>query len=386
MRAASALSTSTNVKACLEECSQTLRATLGQVDLLTIFASSDWSRDLDALVAGFQRELAPTAVIGCSGESIVGRGREIEMSPAISVWGAELPNVQLDAMHLTYQADEAQFRGWSSGWSSGSDATSGNEETAFLLADPYSFPADLLMLHLADRRAGFMPILGGMASGGPQGSNRIIVDNEVRREGAAFLTVRGDVTIRSLVSQGCRPVGPPLVVTRAERNVIQALGGKPAAEQLDNVFQQAANREQQLMQRGLQLGRVISEYQDHFQQGDFLVRGVMGVEPDGGLVVSDYVRVGQTVRFHVRDAETADAELHELLAAAKSEADAKAAMLFTCDGRGSRLFPNPHHDALAIAKQLDDPPLAGFFAQGELGPVGGQNFMHGYTASVALWA
>jgi small ligand-binding sensory domain FIST len=200
--------------------------------------------------------------------------------------------------------------------------------------------------------------------------------------------LQGDLKYRSVVSQGCRPIGKPLVVTKSRDNYILELGGKTPLIHLQNLWNELGDRDQNLVQQGMHLGVVINEYRDTFQRGDFLVRNVLGIDRNtGALGVTDRIRVGQTVQFHVRDAATADEDLRLLL-----ESDAKAhagpprgALLFSCNGRGTRLFPQPNHDAGVIQELLGPVPLAGFFAQGELGPVGGQNFIHGFTASVLLF-
>jgi small ligand-binding sensory domain FIST len=178
------------------------------------------------------------------------------------------------------------------------------------------------------------------------------------------------------------------VVTKSEGNVIYELGGKPALLQLKTIFDALPTSEQQLVQTGLHLGRVVNEYQDEFEQGDFLVRNVMGIDPnDGSVAVGDFFRPGQTVQFHVRDQKSADSEMRILLAQARdgSETRPGGGLLFTCNGRGTRLFPEPDHDAALISEMLGKIPVAGFFAAGELGPIGGKNFMHGFTASAVLF-
>jgi small ligand-binding sensory domain FIST len=196
------------------------------------------------------------------------------------------------------------------------------------------------------------------------------------------------VRATTIVSQGCRPVGRHLIVTRVEANVIHQLGGRSALLQLKEVFDTLPTTEQRMVQTGLHLGRAVNECQDRFEQGDFLVRNVMGIDPDSGsIAVGDYLRAGQTVQFHVRDQKTADEEMRHLLAAVRDDASRspRGGLLFTCNGRGTRLFPQPHHDAQLIQRYLGEIPLAGFFAAGELGPIGGKNFMHGFTASMVFF-
>jgi small ligand-binding sensory domain FIST len=257
-----------------------------------------------------------------------------------------------------------------------------------MLGEPFTFPAEQLLERMNEDRPG-VPILGGMASAGHEpGENRLVRGRETFAEGAVAALVHGPIRMQAVVSQGCRPIGKPFVVTKAERNVIYELGGRPALLQLKELFDTLPTREQMLVQRHLHVGRVVSEYRERFEQGDFLVRNVIGIDPSAGAIaIGDYIRPGQTVQFHVRDQAAADGELKQMLADARKSSDepAAAALLFSCNGRGTNMFSEPHHDAEVIYRARGDIPLAGFFAQGEFGPVGEQNFVHGFTASVALF-
>jgi small ligand-binding sensory domain FIST len=213
----------------------------------------------------------------------------------------------------------------------------------------------------------------------------LIFGSEELSSGAVGISLDGGTGIRTIVSQGCRPIGPPLVVTKAERNLILGLGGKPAFAQFRQIYDELPAHEQSLVRHGLHVGVVINEYQDEFTRGDFLVRNVVGADPESGVIaIGDYVRVGQTVRFHLRDAKSADEDLREMLAAAKI-AEPAGALLFTCNGRGTRMFEAPDHDANCIRDAFGELPVAGFFAQGEIGPIGRRNFLHGFTASIAVF-
>jgi len=189
------------------------------------------------------------------------------------------------------------------------------------------------------------------------------------------------------VSQGCRPVGRPMVIPRSKENVIEQLGGKAAMEALRDTVNELPEAERQKLANGLFLGRAVSEYREKFGRGDFLVRNVMGVDQEqGSIAVNDYVRTGQTVQFHVRDAATAGEDLSMLLCAERDKSvRAAGGLLFSCNGRGSRMFKQPCHDIGAARKAMPTTPVAGFFAAGEFGPVGGKNFIHGHTASFALF-
>jgi small ligand-binding sensory domain FIST len=386
IQCASAVSTQTDAQAALREACHVARNQLGgQPDLAVLFFSAHHAGQADRLAAGACELLGTESLIGCSGEAIVGVGREIEEEPALSLWLAHWPGVRSSLFHL--QFERTREGGVIQGWP---DPLAGEwppDTFLLLLGEPFSFPADLLLDRLNEDRPG-VPVIGGMASGSSEpGNHRLLLGRESLAEGAVAALVSGPVRLRTVVSQGCRPIGRRYVVTKAERNVIHELGGKPALIQLKEIFDGLPTREQLLVQKALHVGRVVSEYQERFEQGDFLVRNVVGIDPNNGAIaIGDYIRVGQTVQFHVRDQEAADTELKQLLAAASKRSTGPAgALLFTCNGRGTRMFSQPNHDAECLAKVLGPLPVAGLFAQGEFGPIGRQNFLHGFTASVAIF-
>jgi small ligand-binding sensory domain FIST len=348
-------------------------------DLVVAFASAHHAEALGRLGAEVRRRRLGRHVIGCTGEAIVGEGREVEDAPALSVWAARLPGAVIEPVRLTY---DGGFTGWPTP-DPGAGASS-----LILLADPFTLPPDRFFKTLAGT-APTLPVVGGMASAAQSpGGNRLVLDDAAYGDGAVGVALGGRVAVRTIVSQGCRPIGRPYVVTKAEGNLIRELGGRPSLDVLRELFASLSDAEQVLVQEGLHIGRVINEYQESFRRGDFLVRNVLGVDEQGAVAISDVVRVGQTVQFHVRDAETADEDLRGLLdreRAERPDAPRFGALLFSCNGRGTRLFGTPNHDVAALHGSLGPIPVAGFFAMGELGPVGGQNFVHGFTAAVALF-
>jgi small ligand-binding sensory domain FIST len=214
------------------------------------------------------------------------------------------------------------------------------------------------------------------------GGNRLVVDDRILTDGAVGAYLGPGVDVTSVVSQGCRPVGDPFVITRAEGNIVYELAGKPALERLQDVARALDEDDRQLLSQGVHLGRVIDESKTTFGPGDFLVRNVLGGDPsNGAIAVGDLVEVGSTAQFQVRDAASADADLRHLL----DGRHADAALVFTCNGRGTRLFGRPDHDAEAVAEEFPGAAVAGMFCAGELGPVGRKNFLHGFTASVVLF-
>jgi small ligand-binding sensory domain FIST len=381
-----ALSTQENSQDAIKEvCREATTRLSARPDLAMLFVSPHHAEKTRELAQFVCRAIGNESLLGCTGESIVGSNREIEGQRAISLWLASLPNSTVQLMHLNFEqtGEGGTFTGWPTDlpepWPSGA--------AMLLLGEPFSFPADELIRRLNEDHPG-VAVLGGMASGGvAPGENRLLMGSEEFTQGAVAAMIHGQVRIRSVVSQGCRPIGKPFVVTRSEANVIHELGGVSPLARLQEVYETLTDQERLLVQHGLHVGRVLSEYQDQFVRGDFLVRNVIGADPrTGAIAVGDFVRPGQTVQFHIRDEQTADEDLRELLqAAAASGGQARGALLFTCNGRGTRLFSSADHDVACLRDVLGDIPVAGFFAQGEIGPIGGNNFLHGFTASVALF-
>ena len=382
MTSVSALSTLADSAAAFEAVAERALAGLGgrTADLAVLFATKHHAESLEQLGRQVRARGIARHLVGCTGESIVGEDREVEDAPALSLWAICLPGVKIDVRRLSF--DRQGLHGMPS------DDETNPPEVLIVLGDPFSFPADEF-LKAVQARSTKLPVVGGMASAGQSpGGNRLILDDDAFENGAVAVALRGPVTVRTVVSQGCRPIGRTMIVTRAERNVIRELGRRPALEVLREVFDDLPPEDQERVQQGLHIGRVINEYQETFQRGDFLVRNVIGADDSGGIAVTDVIRVGQTVQFHVRDADSADEDLRAMLSRerlARPQSHVGGALLFTCNGRGTRLFNAPNHDVRVLHEILGPVPVAGFFAMGELGPVGGQNFVHGFTASVVLF-
>ena len=254
--------------------------------------------------------------------------------------------------------------------------------TLVLLADPFSFPTDRLLREI-DATCPHLRVIGGLASAGNQpGQNRFVLGDEVFDDGAVGLLFPPGEAVTAVVSQGCRPIGHPYVVTRGERNLIHELAGRPVLERLQEIIEGLDGADRALAQRGLHIGIVVNEHKLDFDRGDFLVRGVLGIDRESrGLAVGDVVETGTSVQFQVRDAASADEDLSHLM----SGYAADAALLFTCNGRGRRLFGVDDHDASVVSEAIAPAPVAGMFCAGEFGPVGRRSFVHGFTASVALF-
>ena len=349
--------------------------------LAVLFASARFLAVAEDLVAAITEQTGPLPLIGCVGEAVAGGAREVESEPAVSLWlGAGLGPVETFAMEYIRTPSGGAYGGYL--------FPREPEGAHLMICDPFTFPADGLLTHLNEQVPGAV-VMGGMASAAraPRQS-RLFLDNRVLSAGAVGVHLP-NAEVHPLVAQGCRPIGDAYIVTRADGSLIHELGGRPPLVRLREMAAALPSRDQELLAQGLQLGVVIDEYRAEPGQGDFLIRGVVGADPDSGTIaVGDQIQVGQTVQFHVRDAQSADEDLRRALErelAALGGRRPAGALLFTCNGRGSRLFTEPDHDTGLIAATLGDIPLAGFFCAGELGPVGGQNFLHTFTASIALF-
>lgn len=383
MQFVSAVSDRANTAEALEQVIDAARQ-LKQIDFAALYITGAHAGEAEWISERINSELEPATLIGCTGEGVIGGDREIERAPGISLLAGALPGARVGPVLI--EPDE--WEDLLGEQVSLIERLGHGEETRALIGmgDPWTCPIDALMKNLDNLK---LPLIGGMASAARQpGENRLFFNDRVLDGGFVGVTLNGAIQVDSIVSQGCRPIGQRFVVTRAHENIIEQLGGKRAIDQLRDVIEAMPDADKQLLRYGLYIGRAISEYRDTFGRGDFLIRNVMQLDQENGaLALGDYVRVGQTVQFHVRDAATAEEDYRLLIqsAADRGKSSAQAALMFSCNGRGTRMFAQSCHD-IAVAHEIlgEQLPIAGFFAAGELGPVGGQNFIHGHTASVAI--
>jgi small ligand-binding sensory domain FIST len=344
-------------------------------DLVVCFVSPHFVGAFDDFAFAVANLLEPRVLLGATTVAVIGGAHEVEDGPAVSLFAAVFDDASLTPVELALEAtpDGAVITGWPE-----LDAV---PETLLLLADPFSFPTDGFLQQLDARSPGIRVIGGAASAANGPGGNRLLLDGRVAASGAVGVVLDG-VDVQSVVSQGCRPLGRPYVVTRAEQNRVEELAGAPALERLQGDAAAASAEDRELIRHGLHVGVVVDEHRAEFGRGDFLVRNVVGADPSSGaLAIGAEVEVGQTVQFHVRDAQAADEDLQELLAGH----DARGALLFTCNGRGRRFFGVADHDAGMLERLLGPLPVAGALCAGEIGPVGGRNFLHGYTATIALF-
>lgn len=353
----------------------------GQPDLCVVFVAPQHLPQLDEALREIEARITPQVMLGCAAAGVVGPGREIERGPGAVVWTAELPGAEIEPFEV--EGDP----GTGPEMLVGVPAADRGTEAVLVLADPYGFPAASLLQRFNEEWPG-VPVLGGLASAYREGSAPLIFNGAASRAGAVGCLLRG-VNLTPCVSQGATPVGPEMAITAGGGNVIAELASKPAVERLGEVVQGLDPDEREAAASGLLLGIVIDENRPEHERGDFLVRPIVGADRDSGSVaVGEPVRIGQTVRLHVRDGASADADLREALAlqaGATGSGGAAGALMFTCNGRGRGLFGVADHDADAVEDALGA-PVGGFFCAGEIGPVGGRNFLHGFTATLAVFA
>ena len=390
MKWTSALSEQPVLEDAIAECGAAIKSSVADesLDLAVAFISPHYEESYERVADLMAETLGAKHVFGCSGGGVIGNGLEVEQRAGISITAAVLPNVDINPFHLQVHGLPDLDAGPDK-WEDLIGVTADKDPHFVMLADPYSFPVqDLLMgMDYAYPKA---TKIGGLASGASrQGGNALFLDGEVLRTGAIGLALDGNITVDTVVAQGCRPIGVPMRISKSDRNMLLELDGQAPMEVLQNMLQVLPERDQELIRHSLFLGVVTDELIENPVQGDFLVRNVVGMDQStGGLAIGEMLKEGQLVQFHLRDAETSADDLQAVLtryADEHRENDIPGALLFSCLGRGQYLYGRANHDTDIFREKLGDVPLGGFFCNGEIGPVSGTTFLHGYTSSFGLF-
>ncbi len=383
MRFVARCSTSDTAADAVVHVTRELAAELGGApDLVIAFTARHAGEVLTEIAHHVHADSPGALVLGATAEATLSGPRELEGTHSISLMAARLPGVTLTPLQFTQARIEAP-EPWTTLLRDTPDLRG-----ILVLADPFSTDVRALLETSNENHRG-VPVFGGLASAArTPGGNTLFGPDGPTHEGVVGLAFSGAVRIDTLVSQGCKPVGKSFIATRCDRNFIHTLRGRPALEVLREVLQELSPADEALLDNGIFVGRAIDEYRTHHGRGDFLMQGLLGANPaEGALAIAGEARTGMTVQFHVRDAVSADEDLRQLLEARRTDAaEMRGALLFSCNGRGLRMWQEPNHDAGLIVEALPGVPVAGFFAAGELGPVGPQSFVHGFTASVALFS
>jgi small ligand-binding sensory domain FIST len=351
----------------------------GEVDLAFLFLSAAHLDEAAAAMQAVRGVLEPRHLLGCVAGGVLARDREVETGAGAAVWAARLPGAEVEPFHARADVEAG------SATVTGFPEPRADASLVALLVDPFTFPVAPFLERLNEQRPA-LPLIGGLATGGGEaGSGALMADGELHEDGAVGVVVSGAPVV-TVVSQGCAPLGPESIVTRAEGNVVFELAGRPALERLREIVTALSPAEQRLASEGLLAGLVIDENKAEYGREDYLMRGLLGADQESGAIaIGAPARVGQTLRFHARDPGSADEDLRRALADGLGETRAAGALLFTCNGRGRAMFDAPDHDARLVRSALSGDGLAGFFCGGEIGPVGGRAFLHGFTATLAVF-
>ena len=390
MRWSSAVSDAPSVADAVSQCAATIEAEFvaPAADLIVAFASAHHATDFEAVPELVRQHIGDGLLIGCSGGGVIGAGREVEHRPGFAMTVAHLPDVELAPFHIENDtlpdADSAPEK-----WEALVGTRADVQPQFILLADPFSIAAESLLMGL-DYAFPKSVKIGGLASGAQQpGGNALYLADNLHRSGAVGVAMHGAIAVDTIVAQGCRPIGRPMQVTSCSKNTLLELDERKPLEVLKTIFEGLSERDQQLVSHSLFLGVVMDPLNDSPQLGDYLIRNIIGADHErGALAIGEMLKEGQTVQFHLRDAETSVQDLDALLSRYGSENpiyEDTGALLFSCLGRGEYLYGRPDHDTDMFREKVSAMPLTGFFCNGEIGQVDGTTYLHGYTSSFGIF-
>lgn len=357
----------------------------GRVSCAFVFVSAQYRPYLTDFLELLQVHGHVPIIAGASGAGLIAIGEEAEGVEGFSALFMHLPETKLHSFALT--AEELTQLSSPADWHRATGVGPHEVDAWIALGNPISLPLEDWLEEWNAAYPG-VPCLGGLASAAPLSEDMFVFQDHRLVDSAVALGFKGGLKVHTIVSQGCRPVGEPFTITGAEQNVIVTLAQRPAYERLSETFDALAANEKARAAGNIFAGLAMSEYIDEFKTGDFLVRNLLAADPQSGaLAIGAMPRVGQTLQFQLRDRRSANEDLQRMLLE-KTRAGLRpfASLVFSCNGRGQGLFRVPNHDAAALSEHLGPRPSAGFFCNGEIGPVGGRNYVHGYTASIALFA
>jgi len=384
------LSTRTRYQDAFEEAAASISSQLGgqKPDLVLIFLSSHYEDEYQRLPLDVKSRFKGAVLLGCSGGAIIGKGQEVEDRPALSITAAVLPDVAIVPFHVP-PGELPDVDGAAASWEARLGLVPEQEPDFIVLPDPFSSDAQQLAWGL-DAAYPRSTVVGGLASGArAPGENALYIGGRTYTSGVVGIAIYGDIKVDTVVAQGCRPLGQPMRITRSQRNLLFELDGQPAVEVLDQVFTRLDEREQQIFQLSPMLGIAMDSDRTDFGPGDFLIRNLVGLDRSHGvLAVAAMLETDTMVQFHIRDAAASAHDLAGVLTRHRmgdSGNRALGALLFSCLGRGRQFYGAADHDTELFREHFGDIALGGFFCSGEIGPVHGRTFLHGYTSSFGLF-
>lgn len=372
----------------LQKWAADLRAQLpAQVTLGLVFVSPKFFSQAKQVLEILRVHAQIPLLAGCSSQSLIAGAEEVEENPGLTLGLYSLPDADLKAFYFKQeQVEEANGPGY---WrlETGIEPEQTNGWLAFI--DPFHLDSEA-WLNTWNEAYAPLPVMGGLASGDfTEQRTQVYLNGDVFEEGGVAISIGGEVKLAGVISQGCTPIGETWTLTRVEENIIHEIGNRPAYKVLEETFNQLTPQEQKIARNNLFVGLVVNEYLEDFHRGDFLIRNLLGADPrTGSIAVGAFPRTGQTMQFQRRSAAAAMEDMEELLGRAKHELESVSiygGCLCSCNGRGQGLFGRPNHDAKSVQDRFGPIGLAGFFCNGEIGPIGEKNFLHGFTASLALF-
>ncbi len=387
MKWANALSTRPSLEAAVAEVVELASSSLqAPADLGLVFISSAFTSEYPRLLPLLQERLSVPVLIGCSGGGIVGMQQgqiqEMEGSPALSLTLAHLPNVEVKAFHVVAE-ELPDLDSSPTAWVDLFGVAPSPTPQFIVISEPFSSQINDLLQGLDFAYPGSVSV-GGLASSSQIGGRiSLFINDRIYKEGTVGVALSGNIVLEAIVAQGCRPIGKPYQISSCERNILLELEAQPPLVVLRNLLESLSEYDRQLAQHSLFVGVARDEFKQNLEQGDFLIRNLLGVDPKfGAIAVGDRLRPGQRIQFHLRDAETSADDLEYLLGRYQKQTQfqsAAGALMFACVGRGEELYGKPNFDSQMFSRYLNNVPLGGFFCGGEIGPVGGNTFLHGYT-------
>jgi small ligand-binding sensory domain FIST len=390
MQWANALSTRPSLEAAIADVVQRATSSLTErPDLGIVFISSAFTSEFSRILPLLAERLSVPVLIGCSGGGVVGKSQwgftqELEAEPALSLTLAHLPGVDIKPLHIVAE-DLPDLDSSPNAWTDLIGVPPASSPQFILLSGQFSSGISNLLQGLDFAYPGSVTIGGQASSGVAGGRIALFLNDRLYREGIVGVALSGNIVLETIVSQGCRPIGEPCQVTKGERNIILELDDKVPLVLLRDLIANSSEEDRVLAQRSLFVGLAMDEFKQNLQPGDFLIRNILGVDPNAGAIaIGDLVRPGQRLQFHLRDAQASAQDLEVLLQRYQDQHSTGTypvgALMFSCLGRGEGLYGKPNFDSGLFKSYLKDVPLGGFFCGGEIGPVGGNTFLHGYTS------
>ena len=353
-------------------------------DLTLAFVSAAYGAAVEKLPQLLRPVVGDGLLVGCNAGGLIGGGSEEEEEPGIALLCGRMPEAVLACQHLE-QATLPTLAAPREKWWRLLDLGPESEPSFVLLADPTTLDAEVCARGI-DRAFPGSTVIGGLTSGMLEpGAARLLSGSEVHRTGGTLLALSGNVVIDPVLAQGCRPIGDPLFVTASENNLVSELDGRRPKEILTALFAELGEEDRARFGDALCIGLALPGPRQTIGAGDFLIRNVLGLDPESGaLWIGARVVPNAIVQFHLRDARSASDELEQRLSASLAgRAAPTAAILFACAGRGRNMFGVSGHDSGTLRRMIDI-PVAGMFSSGEIAPVQGATFVHGYSSVFGL--